>query len=182
MPENAAWNVDLFKRALDFSARAHEGQKVPGSGYPYVVHSVKVTMEVLHACAMDRGVDADLALCAAMLHDTIEDTSVTFATIEQEFGLPVANGVMALTKNSALPKANRMADSLRRVREQPREIWMVKLADRITNLEPPPPDWSREKCGQYLAEARLILTTLRGASYALEVRLTEKMAGYEAYV
>jgi len=49
-------------------------------------------------------------------------------------------GVSALSKDEAVPKEKELEDSLHRIREQPAEILMVKLADRITNLQPPPQD------------------------------------------
>lgn len=174
------WDQDLFKRALDFAARAHGGQQVPGSGAPYVVHLTKVATEVLLAC-QDGGLEPNLAMACALLHDTLEDAGVTPAALEQQFGPAVALGVQALTKDPSLPKAERMPDALRRIRHQPKEVWAVKLADRITNLEPPPPDWSLDKRRAYLAEALVILEALRGGSAALEARLLTKAAHYEQW-
>jgi (p)ppGpp synthase/HD superfamily hydrolase len=174
------WDQDLFKRALDFAARAHGTQAVPGSGFPYVVHVTKVATEVVLAC-QDGGLEPNLALACALLHDTLEDAETTDAALEREFGASVALGVRALTKDPALPKAERMADCLKRIRHQPREVWAVKLADRITNLEPPPPAWSLDRRRAYLAEAGVILEALRGASPALEARLLTKAALYERH-
>lgn len=175
------WDQDLFKRALDFAARAHGAQQVPGSGFPYVVHVVKVATEVLAAGVHEPDGDDDLALACALLHDVQEDAGVTHDALRAEFGAAVADGVRALTKDDALPKSARMADSLARIRAQPRAVWRVKLADRITNLEPPPPAWSADKRRAYLAEARVILDALRGASAQLEARLARKIAEYEAH-
>lgn len=175
------WSQDLYKRALDFAARAHGSQKVPGSGFPYVVHVTKVAMEAMAACVDDPTADINLALACALLHDSMEDAGVTAARLSAEFGLAVAEGVRALTKDESVPKEARMADALERIRRQPREVWIVKLADRITNLEPPPPDWTLEKRRKYLAEAQLILRTLRGGSPLLEARMAEKIAAYEAH-
>lgn len=168
------WDADLYKRGLDFAAKAHGDQRVPGSGAPYVVHLAKVAMEVL--CAPEG--DVDLAMCCALLHDSMEDAGVTHERIAAEFGVDVAAGVEALTKNEQLPKAERMADSLKRIRLQPREVWRVKLADRITNLEPAPPSWSVEKQRAYLAEAQQILDALGEASRPLAARLRAKMRDY----
>jgi (p)ppGpp synthase/HD superfamily hydrolase len=174
------WDQDFFKRALDFAARAHGTQAVPGSGFPYVVHVTKVATEVLLAC-QDGGLEPNLAMSCALLHDTIEDAGVTALALQAEFGAAVAEGVQALTKNPTLAKAQRMEDSLRRIRHQPREIWAVKLADRITNLEPPPPAWTVEKRRAYLAEAHVILEALRGGSPALEARLLSHAVRYDQY-
>ena len=174
------WNQDLFKRALDFAARAHGEQKVPGSGAPYVVHVTKVATEVLWA-SQTEAFDVDLAMACALLHDTIEDAGVTREALAHDFGAAVADGVAALTKDEALPKAERMEDSLRRIHAQPPAVWVVKLADRVTNLEPPPEKWSPEKRRAYLVEAQRILTALRGASPALAGRLEEKARAYEMH-
>ncbi len=178
---------DLFKRALDFAAAKHGRKEVPGSGFPYVVHVTKVAMEVLAATEEEPGFDRDLALTCALLHDTVEDadppeTADTIrAEIRRDFGTRVADGVEALTKIGNGSKTDQMRDSLRRIRLQPREIWLVKLADRITNLEPPPADWPPEKRQRYLGEAREILAELGSASPALSRRFELKLEEYRAF-
>jgi (p)ppGpp synthase/HD superfamily hydrolase len=174
------WNQELLKRALDFAAKAHGEQKVPGSGVPYVVHLVKVATEVLRASEAE-DFDVDLALACALLHDTVEDAHVTPHALEVAFGVSVAQGVSALSKDERLPKAQRMDDSLARIRAQPKAVWLVKLADRITNLEPPPPDWTLEKRKAYLEEAHRILAGLRAASPFLAARLEEKVRAYQLH-
>jgi len=172
------WNQDPFKRALDFAAQVHGPQQLPGSHAPYVVHLVKVATEI--ACVADGSFDTDLALGCALLHDSIEDAQVSHGTLQELFGPAVADGVQALTKNERLPKEDRMADSLARIRQQPREVWMVKLADRITNLEPPPAHWSQEKRRYYVQEAREILAALADAHAGLAARLALKIDAYAA--
>ncbi len=175
-----SWNQDGFKKALDFAAAAHGAQVVPGSGFPYVVHVVKVASEVLRAAQEDR-FDVDLAVACALLHDTVEDAGVTHAQLLAAFGAQVADGVLCLTKNDALPKEQRMPDSLARIAAAPREVAIVKLADRITNLEPPPPKWSVEKRVAYREEAKVIREALRGKCGPLETRIDGKIAEYEQY-
>jgi len=75
-----------------------------------------------------------------MLYDILEDTSTDFAELQSEFGNDVATAVSA-TKNNDLPKKQSMVDSLARIKEMLSEVWAVKLADRITNLQPPPKHW-----------------------------------------
>lgn len=183
---------ELYKRALDFAARAHGDQRVPGSGYPYVVHVAKVAMEVIAATETEGGLDRDLAITCALLHDTVEDAEPRvdpetgadrartdwLFIIRTEFGDSVAAGVSALTKDARLPKSERMADSLRRLQQQPRAVQIVKLADRITNLEPAPSSWSREKRSAYFEEAKEILAALGGASACLAARLRRKLFEY----
>jgi (p)ppGpp synthase/HD superfamily hydrolase len=174
------WNQDAFKRALDFAAASHGAQVVPGSGFPYVVHVTKVASEVLRA-AQEDAFDVDLAVACALLHDTVEDAGVTHAQLVAAFDVRVADGVLALTKNDSLPKAQRMPDSLARIGAAPREIAIVKLADRVTNLEPPPPKWTVEKRVAYWEEAKVIAEALRGKCEPLEERIKLKIAEYEQY-
>jgi (p)ppGpp synthase/HD superfamily hydrolase len=172
------WSEDRYLEALHFAARAHEGQRVPGTGHPYVVHVVSVALEVMTALIGEDALDGDLALTCALLHDVLEDASVRYEEIAAAFGPTVADGVAALSKDQRLPKDERLRDSLARIRRQPREVWLVKLGDRITNLQPPPPHWTAEKTLQYRAEAEEILAALGTASRHLAARLRAKIDGY----
>jgi (p)ppGpp synthase/HD superfamily hydrolase len=172
---------DRYVAALRFAAAAHNTQKEPGHDLPYLVHVVSVAAEVIAVLPATSGIDADLAVTCALLHDTVEDTEVTLADIKAHFGAAVAAGVSALTKDSALDKPAQMPDSLRRIQQQPREIAMVKLADRITNMSAPPHYWSKDKCTAYRAEAGVIADTLGAACPALESRLRTRMELYRAF-
>jgi predicted esterase len=176
-----AFSPDGYARAIAFAARAHGDQRMPGSGAPYVVHLALVAMEVAAAARLDP-FDADLAVTCALLHDALEDTPTDAAEIERAFGPAVLAGVRALTKDARLPKADRMADSLARIAREPREIGAVKLADRITNLAPPPAGWSREKRAAYRDEARAILGALGACSAPLAARLEARIEAYAAHV
>src|ERR1700760_1741898 len=137
------WNPDLFADAWAFAARQHRGQTygghAEGERIEYLAHIGAVVMEVSCALQSDATADGDLAVRCAVLHDTIEDTGATHAQIASRFGADVADGVLALSKDASLPdKRAQIEDSLRRIRAQPREVWMGKLADRIANLEAPP--------------------------------------------
>jgi HD domain-containing protein len=152
---------DRYVAALRFAAERHRGQTLPGSDLPYVVHITSVAAEVI-AVLPESNLDADLAVVCALLHDTVEDTQTTADEVAAAFGTAVRDGVAALSKNPALPKSDAMADSLARIRTQPLAVWAVKLADRITNLAPPPPHWTPPKCATYRAEAQTILDALGG--------------------
>jgi (p)ppGpp synthase/HD superfamily hydrolase len=184
---------DLYQRVLRFAGRAHGEQRVPGSELPYLVHLTGVAIEVVTAVLAEPApladpFDLDLAATAALLHDTVEDTAVTAAEVEREFGVPVAQVVVALTKNAHLPKAEQMADSLGRIAALPAELArvaaIVKLADRITNLQAPPSYWSRDKRAAYQAEARQILAALAPVSRwpALAERMVAKLEAYTEFL
>ena len=77
-----------------------------------------------------------------------------------------------------MERAEAMTDSLERIRRQPPEVWMVKLADRIVNLGPPPPHWTAEKIATYRAEAQTILAALGAACPPLAARLAARIASF----
>lgn len=173
----ASWNQDLYLDALNFAALAHLGQTIPGGDVPYTVHLCQVAMEVMASPACD-----DLSLACALLHDTLEDTSTSFEELRERFGSEVAIGVLALTKNEALPKAEQMLDSLKRLRDSSPKVQLVKLADRITNLQEPPHYWSAEKRLSYRAEAGQILEALAPSDPFLATRLETKIREYARYL
>jgi len=173
-------DAERYVAALRFAAERHHAQRVPDSDYPYLVHVVSVAAETI--AALVPGVDANLAVACALLHDTIEDTATTYAELADRFGTAVADGVLALSKDSALPKPDQMADSLRRIQAQPHAVWMVKLADRITNLGSPPRSWTTDKRRRYRDEAIAIADALGDASPALAARIRARIAAYAAYL
>jgi (p)ppGpp synthase/HD superfamily hydrolase len=176
MPSN--WSQELYIKAYRFAAQAHQGQIYPGTGLPYIMHLSFASMEILGALSVESGHDGDLAVQCALLHDSIEDTAATYADLASIFGIKVADGVQALSKDPALEKSQQLTDSLQRIRAQPTEIWMVKLADRISNLQPPPPHWTQAKIIRYRDEAIEIHTALKDASPFMALRLAEKIENY----
>jgi len=143
-------------------------------------------MEITSALSVEQVDNPDLAIQCALLHDTIEDTDVLYEELEDLFGTDVADGVMALaideTIGPDLGKFERrwlqLEDYLRRIKQQPREIWMVKMADRITNLQPPPEHWDYRMIERYRKGAELIYKELGVASAYLGERLRVKIDGY----
>ncbi len=177
------WSQELFLAAWNFAAEAHAGQTVPGSERAYINHVGGVAMEVMAAVSQRGDVSRpNLAIQCALLHDVVEDTQATIAAIDAAFGADVAAGVAALTKDDSLAsKAAKMKDSLARIKRQPHEVWMVKLADRITNLQQPPAHWRPDKIARYRQEAQSIHDELHVACSVLGVRLADKIAGYAQY-
>ncbi|NVB81322.1 MAG: bifunctional (p)ppGpp synthetase/guanosine-3',5'-bis(diphosphate) 3'-pyrophosphohydrolase [Kofleriaceae bacterium] len=175
------FSPDRYVETMRFAAAAHNAQKEPGHDLPYLVHVVSVAAEVIAALPTTQLANPELAVTCALLHDTVEDTPVTLDEVRARYGDAVAAGVAALTKNTSLPKPEQMPDSLRRIREQPPEIAVVKLADRITNLSAPPHYWSKEKCAAYRLEAITIADALGYASATLDARLRAKIEAYRAF-
>lgn len=176
------WSQETYIKAYKFAASAHHGQKIPGSEIPYIMHLSFVSMEVIAALSVEVNRNGNLAIPCSILHDTIEDTNTTFEQIKTEFGESIANGVLALTKDGSLAKHLQMEDSLKRIKEQPPEIWMVKLADRISNLQAPPYYWTQDKIVRYREESIQIYEALRDASPFLAARLASKIEDYKAFI
>lgn len=172
------WSQELYLKASRFAAVAHKDQTIPGTALPYILHLTNVCMELITAMYVEPANKPDLAIQCALLHDIIEDAGITFEDIRNVFGQDVAEGVQALTKNKEIEKQLRMADSIARIKLQPREIWMVKLADRITNLQPPPGHWTRDRINLYRVEAAYILEELGESSSVLSERLGRKIEDY----
>ena len=180
------WSQDTYIRAYKFAAQAHNGQLVPGTDLPYIMHLSFVAMEVIAALAVEQVDNPDFAVQCALLHDTIEDTDVTYENVQAKFGTDVAEGVFAMTIDETIgtglsrfeKRWMQLEDYLKRIKQQPKEVWMVKLADRITNLQPPPSHWTDEMAERYKKGAELIHRELASASDYLGERLRMKIDGY----
>lgn len=181
------WSPDIYLKAWQFASRAHRGQTYggpePGLHIEYINHIGSVAMEIVHSIGSDPNYDTVLAIQCALLHDTLEDTDTTYEELAELFGEDTARGVSALTKNKAWPsKREQMQDSLARIRKEPAEVWMVKMADRISNLAAPPYYWDRYKVAAYRQEALLIHQTLREGHEGLAQRLLQKIEDYQRYI
>src|SRR5205807_7428496 len=135
-------DLSLIKKAYDYSLRVHEGQ-TRASGQPYLIHPLEVAL-VLAEMKMDA-----VAVAAGLLHDSVEDTSVTIVDIRKEFGEQVAHIVEGVTKISQIDFSTReeqQAENLRKMMlamVDDIRVILIKLADRLHNmrtLEHLPPD------------------------------------------
>jgi (p)ppGpp synthase/HD superfamily hydrolase len=183
---NEKWSVDEMQDAWQLATKMHDGQKYGGSNQgeqiEYINHIGSVVFEILTAITIEH-MDSNLAIKCAILHDTIEDTDLSYDDILNKFGREVADGVLALTKNENINgKREKMLDSLKRIKEQPKEIWAIKMADRIANLYAPPFYWTNEKKKEYLEEANLIHRELQAGNKYLEVRLANKIIEYQKFI
>ena len=169
----------IYQDAIKFAAIKHNGQVVPGTDMPYLVHLSNVAMEILVAAPYTEDFDLSFAIAVALLHDTIEDTDTSMEDIATAFSISISHAVSALTKDTKLPKEERIPDSLRRIQLQPKEVWAVKLADRITNLQLAPAHWDSAKKEAYKNDAILILQMLKGGNAYLEQRLADRIGEYE---
>ncbi len=121
--------TDAWLRAASFAARAHIHQRRKDGATPYFAHPARVALTV----AVTFGCDDPVAITAALLHDTIEDTTTDYDDLDAEFGARVASCVAALTKNAALPEGERERDYDRRLAQADWRARLVKLADQHDN-------------------------------------------------
>jgi len=126
-------NLELVKKAYEFSQKHHSGQ-TRASGEPYLVHPLEVA-NVLADMKMD-----SVSVAAGLLHDSVEDTSVTTVEIAQEFGEQVAHIVEGVTKISKIDFSSReeaQAENLRKMMlamVDDIRVILIKLADRLHNM------------------------------------------------
>jgi (p)ppGpp synthase/HD superfamily hydrolase len=178
------FSQEKFIKTIHFASKAHNGQNYPGKDYSYNVHLSIVAMEIVHAIPYTKKkdeIDWDYTMQCAVLHDIIEDTDITYDEVKEEFCKNIADGVLALSKDYTIEKKDRMDDSLKRIMKQRKEVWMVKLADRISNLQPPPPYWNQDKITNYRKEAKKICALLGESNEYLSKRLEEKIENYKKY-
>lgn len=181
------WSIDELQDTWELATKMHDGQKYGGQAQDekieYLNHIGSVVFEVMAALRHSPGMNANLALKCALLHDTLEDTPLTYQAIQTQCGEAVAQGVLALTKDDKIQdKAEKMTDSLRRIKQQPHEVWAVKMADRICNLYAPPFYWNNQKKQAYITEAQLILSELQDANAYLAQRLAKKIEDYHRFL
>jgi guanosine-3',5'-bis(diphosphate) 3'-pyrophosphohydrolase len=122
-----------FGRLLDavaFAARAHQGQFRKDRATPYHSHVFRVCLIVRHVF----GVDDPAILTAAVLHDTIEDTTTDFDDLEERFGAEVAGWVSLLSKDKRMKDAARERAYCEDLRAAPWQVKVCKLADIYDNL------------------------------------------------
>ena len=126
-------DLSIVKKAYDFSLKHHEGQS-RASGEPYLVHPLEVAL-VLAEMKMD-----PVAIAAGLLHDSVEDTSVTIVDIRKEFGEQVAHIVEGVTKISKIEFATREEQQAENIRKMMLamvddiRVVLIKLADRLHNM------------------------------------------------
>ncbi len=124
---------DMLTRAYRFASAAHEGQKRK-SGEPFIVHPIEVAIILA-----DLRMDAE-TICAALLHDTVEDTEITAEVVEEEFGPDVrqlVEGVTKITRIEVESLSDEQAATIRKMlvaMSKDIRVIVIKLADRLHNM------------------------------------------------
>ena len=133
LTDDKQYDLSKIISAYEFASKAHEGQK-RSSGQPYIIHPLAVSYILL-----ELGMDTD-TICAAMLHDVVEDTPVTLQEVKKRFGQDVAMLVDGVTKLNQVPIFSREEQQAENVRKmvlamsQDIRVIIIKLADRLHNM------------------------------------------------
>ena len=163
-------------KALAFAAHKHQRRKDTDSS-PYINHPITLA-NIL--CNEGHITDTDV-ICAALLHDTVEDTDTTAEELEREFGATISRIVMDVTDDKTLDKAVRKQRQIEHAAHISEPAKLVKLADKISNLRDvagcPPADWSAARRQQYFDWAKAVIDELRGVHEPLEAIFDEAFAG-----
>ncbi len=134
-------DTPLWLKASSYAARQHDGQLRKDKKTPYIAHPFRVAMVLqgLYGC------NDEVAICCALLHDTIEDTRTDFDDLEKRFGIDVAHATAAMTKNMFLREPEREPEYDERLRTGPWQARIVKLADVFDNANDIPRPGIRKK-------------------------------------
>ncbi len=161
-------NMALFLKALHFAADKHRDQRRKGEdASPYINHPIHVAQILTEVV----GVEDIGVLCAAVLHDTVEDTETTSEDLEREFGSRIAGIVAEVTDDKGLPKERRKQEQIAHAHFISPEGALVKVADKISNItdvaDHPPLDWGRQRRQEYLDWAAEVVANCRAADPGL---------------
>ncbi len=155
--------------AMAFAAHKHRDQRRKDvTASPYINHPIALA----NVLANEGGVTNLTALCAAVLHDTVEDTDTTEQELVERFGTDIASVVMEVTDDKSLDKTRRKELQIEHASHMSYAARLVKLADKISNLRDilasPPADWSVERKQAYFDWAGKVVAGLRGTHPGLE--------------
>ena len=158
MQETEIGDIGRILKAVALAAHKHRDQRRKDAGAsPYVNHPIALAAVL----SQEAGIDDVDVLCAALLHDTIEDTDTTPEELEAEFGPVVRGLVLEVTDDKNLPKAERKRLQVEHAAHISERAKLVKLADKICNLrdvaDNPPVDWPLERRQGYFDWAREVV-------------------------
>ena len=119
----------MIDQAIEFATRAHEGQFRKGTKRPYIVHPIEVA-DIVSTMTQDEDI-----ICAAVLHDTVEDCEdVTAEILYRQFGNRIADMVLSESEDKSKTWEERKGTTIRKMRTASREIQMIGLADKLSNM------------------------------------------------
>jgi GTP diphosphokinase / guanosine-3',5'-bis(diphosphate) 3'-diphosphatase len=166
----------LLLEAIAFAADKHRNQRrKDAEGSPYINHPI-----ALASLLKREGVDDIAVLCAALLHDTIEDTNATADELRVAFGEVITSVVLEVTDDTSLGKSERKRLQVEHAHALSDRAKLVKLADKICNVydmvAAPPASWTLERKREYLEWAKDVVDGVRGVHAGLEATFDEVYA------
>ena len=166
----------MIDDAMEFATKAHEGQFRKGTRRPYIVHPIEVA-DIVSTMTKDEEV-----ICAAVLHDTLEDCrDITFDILKLRFGTRVAEMVAQESEDKSLSWEERKGATIKRLRTAPIEVQMIGLADKLSNMRDIDRDYpvlGDELWGRFRMQSKSALAWYyKGIRDALE----ENFKGVDAY-
>ena len=161
--------IGKIMRVASFAAAKHRDQRRKDvERSPYINHPIGLATIL----ADEAGITDTSVICAALLHDTIEDTETTVEELINHFGQEISSIVMEVTDDKALPKQERKQRQIAHAASISEKAKLVKLADKISNLRDvaasPPSHWELERRQQYFDWAAQVVDQIRGTNSALE--------------
>ena len=160
--------LNLLIKAMSFAAHKHKDQRRKDKeASPYINHPIGLAEVLVNV----GNVTAINTICAALLHDTVEDTETTQEELTETFGAEISDIVMEVTDDKSLSREDRKQAQIDHAMHLSSEARAVKLADKICNLgdvSTSPPDWSLERRQQYFDWAKNVIDGLRGDWSELE--------------
>jgi guanosine-3',5'-bis(diphosphate) 3'-pyrophosphohydrolase len=166
---NTTYDAGLILKALAFAACKHRDQRRKDlEASPYINHPIALA----NILCNEGGITDENVLCAALLHDTVEDTETSPEELTDVFGKTISDLVMELTDDKTLPKAERKRLQIEHAAHASSKAKLVKLADKISNLRDiassPPAGWDLARKQEYFDWARKVVDGVRGVHAKLE--------------
>ena len=162
-------NPTQLLEAIAFAANKHRHQRrKDAEASPYINHPIAVATVL----AAEGDVSDEVALIAAALHDTVEDTQTTFEELEKHFGSEVTGLVRELTDDKSLEKAKRKRLQIEHAPNSSIRAKQLKIADKICNVrditDTPPVDWPLKRRRDYLTWSEQVVDGCRGVNAKLD--------------
>lgn len=162
-------DLSFLIEALSFASVQHSAQRRKDfAASPYINHPIALVQVLVN----EGTVSDPVVLQAALLHDVLEDTDTSVATLRKRFGIQVASVVLELTDDKTLPKQQRKQLQIERAAVLSPAARLVRLADKICNLRDlacsPPMDWTVTRIDAYVEWARAVVDRFRGTHAGLE--------------
>ena len=162
-------DLQLLTKAMVFAADKHKDhRRKDENSSPYINHPIALVNLLVN----EGGITDPEILCAALLHDSVEDTDTTEAELVEAFGEAIAGIVMEVTDDKSMPKPERKRAQVAHAPHLSVKAEAVKVADKTCNLRDmiasPPHWWPLERRKEYFEWGRRVINGVKGSWPELE--------------